>query len=190
MNNYKIYQYDLNGKFIREFESISQAAHVNKINHSVINKGLSHKYGYANCYLWSDKPKLKLKPYKPKHINQIKKVYQYDLNGNYITTFKSCSEAERQLNISKGLISDALKRKGYSSGFMWSYKLTDNILPHKFHNAKIIGMYDKKTKLLIKSFFSISDASRILNIPKQTLQRSVNYNSIIRKLRNVYFVKL
>ncbi|APC25684.1 GIY-YIG catalytic domain-containing endonuclease [Only Syngen Nebraska virus 5] len=51
-----------------------------------------------------------------------KKVYQYDLQGNYIRWFGSCREVGRLLNINSGHISSCATGKRKSiGGFKWTY---------------------------------------------------------------------
>jgi group I intron endonuclease len=51
-----------------------------------------------------------------------KKIYRYDLEGNYIDWFGSCGEAGRKLNIDKNSISKCACGKRTSAGkFKWSY---------------------------------------------------------------------
>ena len=52
-----------------------------------------------------------------------KKVNQYDLNGNFIKTWHSMSDVERELNISSSNISQCCKNiRHKASGFIWKYK--------------------------------------------------------------------
>lgn len=56
-----------------------------------------------------------------------KAVVQYDLNDNYIKTWKSQMEVERVLNIKHTNISYACRSKThYASGFKWRYDETSN----------------------------------------------------------------
>ena len=51
-----------------------------------------------------------------------KKIYQYDLDGNYIRSFGSCEEAARNLNKKRTHISACARGERKSaSGFRWSY---------------------------------------------------------------------
>lgn len=55
-----------------------------------------------------------------------KSVDQLDLNGNYIKTFPSTMEVERQLGIYHSKISNACNGKTYTAGgFKWRYSVGD-----------------------------------------------------------------
>lgn len=51
----KVYQYDLDDNFIKEFKSISQASKETNTNRSSISQCLSNKLKSANNYLWKSK---------------------------------------------------------------------------------------------------------------------------------------
>lgn len=62
-------------------------------------------------------------------IHKQKEVEQYDLEGNYIQTFKSPKEAEKAVGAYTGKISVAVKDKSkYSYGFQWKYKNSNKII--------------------------------------------------------------
>ena len=107
--------------------------------------------------------------YNQKHAS--KTVYRYDLNGNYIDSFPSAKEAERQLNINYNSISQVCRKaKIYiksAGGFQWSYE-KKQYLGEYINNsdkAKIVSifLFDCYTGEEFK-FDSIADAVRSLNI--------------------------
>ena len=52
--------------------------------------------------------------------NNIKTIYQYDLEGNYIATWKSASEVERKIGIDQSSIRKSCKGKLFKAGsFIW-----------------------------------------------------------------------
>lgn len=100
---------------------------------------------------------------------QGKKIYQYDLEGNYLREFISASEAGRILNISSSFISQVARNKSAAKsahGFRWSYiKVTK--LPKYVNNsarAKIRKVYLLNTFTGEEyQFDSLADAVRTLN---------------------------
>jgi hypothetical protein len=55
--------------------------------------------------------------------SQSKQVEQYDLNGNYIATWKSVNEIQRQLGFYQGTISHCCRGEYKTAyGFIWRYK--------------------------------------------------------------------
>lgn len=118
----KCYQYDLNGNFIKEYDSISSAAKAVNGSHSNIVKALSGEINIAYNYRWFDKKVDKIVFDDINYTGRKKQVYQYDLNYNLINIFPSTKEAARQLNKSQGNISScANKKRKTAYGYIWSY---------------------------------------------------------------------
>lgn len=91
---------------------------------------------------------------------QCKKVYQFSLEGKYINTFNSISEAGRITNINPSAIGLAIRNKTYySGGYFWNY--TKNIIPKRKNHWKKVYMFDLKGKY-IKSFESSYEAARYI----------------------------
>ena len=121
-----ILQYDLEGKFIKEWSSSKQYALENNLtNSSLITFCLKNKTPSAYNSLWM----YKLENIIPLNINPILKKYimkpilQYDLKGNFIKEWNSIEEAASFLNIKKQGICNVLKNRSKTSGtYIWKYK--------------------------------------------------------------------
>ena len=125
-DNLKItcYQYDLEGNFIQSFNSINEAARLtgNAPNGSNIVKVLKGELNIAYGYRWSYLKQDKLPPLNTNNTGRSKTIYQYDLNGNFIRSYKSTKEAARILDKSQGTISMAANGKRKTAfGYKWSY---------------------------------------------------------------------
>ena len=122
------YQYDMNGNFIQEFESISTAARSLGKNHRNICDTLNGKFHSAYGYRWSYDKMEVLPPLSNSYTGVAKEVYQYDLKGNFIAKYSSTKEAARVLNKSQGNISSAANGKRKTAyGFKWSYDYIMNL---------------------------------------------------------------
>lgn len=117
MNNIKVYKYDLNGKFIKEYINISEAAYFNNTTHTKILNGLKRKSKYCANFLWSTEFKLELKPY----VGIIKKVYQYDFKDNLIKEWDSVNEAAKYFISNPNAIRIAIRKNSISCCYLWSY---------------------------------------------------------------------
>lgn len=115
-----------------------------------------------------DRPKGKIK--LSKEIKEklgtytSKVVLQYDLDGNFIQEWKSCSDAARNLNCNIAAICFCAKGKiKTSNGFMWRYKKED-IIPTKIEKVlpDIVNGWKFKFK------------NRQLTNNKQIIQYSLN----------------
>lgn len=87
------------------------------------------------------------------------KVYQYDLNGNFIASYNSIKEAAEKLKVKQIGISESIKKHQQSKGFLWSYEKLEKIEPY---NNKLlpkkVGVY--KNGELIKIYNSIRDCKK------------------------------
>lgn len=96
-------------------------------------------------------------------LKRMKAVSRYDLQGNYIDSFESASEAMKQTNI-RHIVSACLLDRLYAGGYQWRYTdSTENIAPYvkKPHipvNNKRVECYDMKGNF-VKAYNSIAEAS-------------------------------
>lgn len=111
----KVYQYNLKGDFIREFENCDQAASILNID----KKGLQTKMSSNNTYKgfqWSY--------YKVENLNNIeqkssssfpKKIDQFTLDGKFVKTWETYSECRDNFpNVGKVLRGITKKCKGFT----------------------------------------------------------------------------
>lgn len=184
INHYKqISSYDFNGRKIRTYSCVSDAAADVGISATCITSAATHSTGNKTAanLLWNFGCDDIIKADLPKtNKNGGKIIYQYDLNtGNFIQSFKSTAEAEKFLKIndaSKNLSSCCNKKILSAYGYYWSYEKFDNYLtnnkPTKFNRE--ISMYDKKTFQLIRSFDTLSDGARFVKTTKGNIWVACN----------------
>jgi len=120
-----VYQYDLNGNFIKKWKSINSAAkELGFKKHGICNccnGKLKQSYKYIWRYETIDNKK-KIDTTDVVFFNR-KPIEQFDLKGTFIKSWESQRKAARELNISPSKISSAcnLKRKT-AGGYIWKYK--------------------------------------------------------------------
>jgi group I intron endonuclease len=122
----KVFQYDLNGKFIKEWFSITEASLFYNIHKSNISKNCLKKTNKFFGYIWS----FEYKNYVSTNIIQNKKkkkVLQYTINDVFLQEWNSLTEASQHLNILISKISLVCsKKRKTAGGFKWKYKYYDN----------------------------------------------------------------
>lgn len=116
------YQFELDGTFIREWTSVSDATkfYSNNINHSSINYALKGVTSQAFGYLWS------YTKTPPKYISKKqkmgKRVKQMSLTREFICEYDSLADAQQATNIPYQSISSACNGKyKQAGGFIWVY---------------------------------------------------------------------
>jgi hypothetical protein len=119
-NSKKVSQYDLDGNWIRDFDSMFQASEITGVNHGNIGECCRGKYKSAGKYIWryfgDNTPK--------KYTNKtLKSVCQYDLVGNLIAEFNSLVESAKSTGSRGNCIQMCCVGKyKHSNGFIWRYK--------------------------------------------------------------------
>lgn len=115
----EIYQYTLNGEFIKKWSSareVSRETNFIASNLSVACHSRKSAYGY----LWSRELRHDLKYVKG---TNAKSVLQYDKNMNLIAEFNSAKEAENITKVSRKGICACCKGKTHTAkGYIWKYK--------------------------------------------------------------------
>lgn len=161
-------------------------------------RGLWDK-GYAiyqiSKMLHADKASIRsrLKTYKP-FIEQRKQRYsetlrkrnskavkQYTLDGEYITTFSSMAEAEKQTGVNKSTITLACQGKCKTAkGFQWRYE-DDNrpVVKSSRYNPRPVIRIDKNGNTTI--FESAKKAANDLNINIGSIHRACNSGITYKK---------
>ena len=110
-----VLQYDLSGKFIKEYPSIAEAARSVGTRQNYISKCCSgySTYTQVKGFQW------KLKG-SDKAIRNILPIVQYDMQGNEIARFESVADASRKLGIpTDGILACISGEYIQSHGFVW-----------------------------------------------------------------------
>lgn len=124
-------QYDLDGNYIKTFNSVLKASKELGYTHLPIHAVCRGEYRQAGGYLWSYEKKPKIEPVREtyhKNNANSKKVYQYTLEGEFVCEWVSASEVGRQLKCTSGLIADCCNAKrNLALGYQWSYQKVNNL---------------------------------------------------------------
>ena len=110
-NNKKtIYQYSLTGAFIKQFDSIADAARVYKCSESLIGQAIFNGTP-ALKFLWTDYQEQQLIVENFKIDRNKKTVYVYNVEGDFINQFTSIASAAEFCNVSIEYCSNACAGK-------------------------------------------------------------------------------
>ena len=120
----KVYQYTLDGKFVKEWCSLNEIGRVLGYDTGGISYCCNNKQKSAYNHLWSynnneEVIKKKLESLNTRHKN----IYQYTLNGEFIKEWKTLSEISNELGFYMTPISDCCKGKTKSAyKFIWTFE--------------------------------------------------------------------
>lgn len=122
----RVYQYDLDGNYIKSFLSVSEAARILQqqgINAytSSISYACNSKLQSAYGYIWSY-DKISAVKKKVRHT----KVNQYDLNGKCLKTYNSLTEAAKENNINNisSIVNACTGKSKTAGGYIWKYSIS------------------------------------------------------------------
>lgn len=132
-------QYDMTGKYITTYSSITEAELKTGINNSNISSCCRGKRQYTGNYQWRylDNSSLPLKNYiqlqQEKEERKLKKeqkkkriIIQLDINNNIVGKFKTCTEAAKATKIHLGNINACCNGKRTSAGgYYWKYEIME-----------------------------------------------------------------
>lgn len=107
ISNKQIYQYSLEGKFITEYPSITEAALKYKCSSSCIGKAIFDRTPSLG-FLWTDYKYESINPKEFKIDKNKTKCYLYDEDGNYLQEFKSITECSKFLGVTTANLSTAI----------------------------------------------------------------------------------
>lgn len=173
----KVYQYDIKGNFIKEYDSYESAGKSLNIQPSSVRRAVLYKYRVLNCYFTTDKlSNLDLSLYT-NNINKII-VHRYLKTGEYDTTFESYNEAARNSDSSPSNIRGAAL-EGYCVKNTWYFSTIQSENYSKARSIYIknreVHKYDSEGKYLC-SYSSQHEAE--LQNPYSNITKAIKLKSI------------
>ena len=111
-----IYQYDLNGNFIQEFDNIKSIKKIIKtVNKNNLERAIKNQIKYENSY-WSYE---KLNKFNIELENNKKEIYQYTLDNVFIKKWNSISECKKEY---PSALQVCLGKRKHCHKFKFSFK--------------------------------------------------------------------
>ena len=110
-------------------------------------------------------------------LNNSKEIYQFDLDGNFVNSYRSISEASDATNAPRSEICSCCKMKESSissHGFMWRYAIDcpqKKIESYSIKSSSLIREVDQYTLKgeFVRYFKSIADAVRITKTRRSSI---------------------
>lgn len=172
-NSKEIFEYDLDGNFIKKYKSANEVERLSnkKYLSSCVLDCCKNKNKRCKDRIFTFKSnKLKIEPYIKPKSSRCKKIYQYDIYGNYINEYESVTLASEICQIRRTLISQCLNKDNYTAGnYQWRYEKKDKIEPCEkiINNYKgnIIYQLDDYGNIL-ESYLSTTQAVKSLGLER------------------------
>lgn len=144
------YQFDTNFNYVNKYYSISDAARICNLKHGNIYRCIKNQQYSHGGYIWRSKENIEninniYKPINlPKKSNINRKIYQFDIDGNYITSYKKLIDI---INYNKNFkicnISRCLNYGKSAYNYIWKYEDDVDIVDNK---PKLREQYKRKVK--------------------------------------------
>ena len=160
----KIYQFDLNGKLLKEWNNCYDIAEYFQTWKETIYSTIHHKYRYLGYY-WSYSKEINIEEYCSPNIPQ--KVYKYTKEGKLLQIYNSMYIAAKENNYKLCELSNRIKEGALTNGFYYSTKLVDEYIPRQKLSLKnkIIHLYTPDGNYFksfnvedLKTFFNVSSS--------------------------------
>ena len=167
-----VLQYDLNGNFIKEYNSINEAKRGTGLD---VIQALESKnrFSRAGMFQWRFKIGKNI-PYKiPKYkYTQEKSILCYDSDGNFVKEYASILQASIELNINCGNISKTVAGKMRScNGYFFREKIVDDF---PLHIDSMLRLHKKQLKVTIEDLetHECYHFNSLREIPKEIISRN------------------
>lgn len=176
--NKHIYQYNLKGYLIKEWDSIKAITDYYKVNKDRIRMCINDKRSFEASY-WSEIKYIQLdtKEYRPSARGSIK---QYTTDGIFLKSFKNTTEAAKALDIDRNKITNAIYGKYAIDGY-WFLKENETIesyLDGSIKKEKPIYCYNNNGEFY-KSYNSFKDIKKEFKFNKPNLKRAIKNNELL-----------
>ena len=154
-NEKPVKQYDVEGNFIKRYNSAKEAAEMNNLRANNIARCCRGVVKISENYIWTfanneDEEntikneannedendivedvvteQLITKEIVKRKNSVVKTVAQYNMDGTFIKTFDSGHDAAKEISVLPESIYSAIRNKFLSKGFQWRYVIDDNII--------------------------------------------------------------
>lgn len=168
-----VYQYDLNGNFIAEFESLAEASSINGVDATAISNAMLYKTVSAKSF-WAEYLTSKLNITEYDNTTQERKIYSYSSSGEPLKEYNCIMDAVREFDTSLGVIQRAIKSQTKVHDCYFSFeklesfkkKITQRHYNDPIHQYSLEGEY-------IKTFNSIGDVVKSLGTVYRGISTSI-----------------
>jgi hypothetical protein len=115
-----VYQYNINGFYLKSYESCAEAEKQLNLPKGKVSKVASGKGFSCGHYRWSYELKDELKESRIKP-DKTKKVYVYDENNNLVQEWQRVANVASNLGVSQSAMSIRIKKGNYYDGLRYSF---------------------------------------------------------------------
>ena len=179
-----VYQFDIHGNLIKEYDGICQAERELNIPTPNIIACCQGKVSHASGFIWRyKKDVLDLEKFKNELDTSIydiyEPVYQFDMDKNFMAEYKNASDAMKQNPkwFSSSVLDNCRGKTKHACGYIWRFKKdVSNILDFKNEQIDMTKKYKTSPVLqfdlngnFIQEFASVKEAAKFHNCTTHTI---------------------
>lgn len=179
-----VYQFDIHGNLIKEYDGICQAERELNIPSSNITACCQGKVSHTYGFIWRyKKDVLDLEKFKNELDTSIydiyEPVYQFDMDKNFMAEYKNASDAMKQNPkwFSSSVLDNCRGKTKHACGYIWRFKKdVPNILEFKNEQIDMTKKYKTSPVLqfdldgnFIREFSSVKEAAKFHNCDTHTI---------------------
>lgn len=170
----RVTQYSLEGKKIKVYFSVKEAAHKTNNDPDTISKCALYKMMTCGGYVWRYDGDLYRGEYRDKIKNKPQPLVQYTLTGRTVAQFVSVNEAAKKSGFNASTLLDcAHKRTKTSHGFVWRF--VGDVYKGEYSNHRIgkpVTQYTLEERKL-RVYPTIEAAARATGLTAANIQKNV-----------------
>lgn len=176
-----VYQFDIYGNYINEYDSALSASDNNNVNVAGILSTCTGKYIHSGKYIWRFKEDVSdVNTFKEtidsKLYDKFYPLYKFTLDGKYVASYNDYSEAMHDSkNKNGGILPCCRGNSKYIDGYTWrfqkdvpdleEFEKTTNIIPWKKEVVQIDYSGD-----IVNEFKSTGDAAKAIGCETHSIQ--------------------
>ena len=182
----KVYQYNLDGTFIREWENAQRASEELNICVSDIHATCreNNNVRQAGHFIWSYKYKESLEPYTTKIGWRKYPIFQLDNNFNIVQRYNCISDVDDTTYIRENVTNCCVRKSLTHNGYYWCYEKDFNNEFVQYAQNRIKNMYKRNFEKevnqydehwnLVSTYLSVKDASDKTSLNPNTIRAYCN----------------
>jgi hypothetical protein len=171
----KVTQYNIEGKKLKVYPSVKEAANKTGNDSDTISKCALHKTMTCGGYVWRYDGDLYVGEYRDKIKNKPQALVQYSLSGKKVAEFNSVNQAAIQTGFNASTLLDcAHKRTKTSHGFVWRF--AGEVYKGEYSSHRIgkpVTQYTFEGRKL-KVYPTIEAAASATGLTAANIQKNVN----------------
>lgn len=176
-----MYQYDYQGKLIKEWNCVSDIIEYYSCNPSRFHMAAVGKYSAFESYWSYDKvDQLDISEYRRAKHSEL---YQFNQQGELIKVYKNSVSAITELGVSKNSLNEAVSKKKLFKEYYWTKdpeSIYNIIKVNKLFNLRNRSVYCyNQDKKFIQEYLNLNDASENLDIPYGTIKSGITKGNLV-----------